>query len=288
MTTTLSTPLTRPTASTPYVSLRWKLLALTLTPMLIMGGAWVTHTTTTQASEQQQRLVQGAVQTASVFGQGVVEFKAEKFEDFSSMQIRTGVQQRAQDLVTAGLVPLLDAVVTDHKGNAAGAYNTRFSDDSMPVSVYTDPQGTWNTLFPQTKQAVRNAALSVISGAGHGKGEIVRLDGRDVILAAHALPDGSGSTVLVLDANSITASVQASVQNTLWQLLVVLLVTAAAAFWFAQSLSKRLTRLAQQADDISLGRIDTPIKRDAHDEIGDVAESVERMRTSLELAFNRL
>ena len=74
--------------------------------------------------------------------------------------------------------------------------------------------------------------------------------------------------------------------------VVVTVVVAAAAVVLALYLSQGIIRpvvlLSAAADSISRGDLDVPIAVTSRDEIGDLAESVERMRASLKAAIERL
>ncbi len=67
-----------------------------------------------------------------------------------------------------------------------------------------------------------------------------------------------------------------------------LLLTVAAAAWFANQLAKPIVALTQAADRISLGELETPVISKQNDELGDLAAAVERMRVSLKTAIERL
>ena len=69
------------------------------------------------------------------------------------------------------------------------------------------------------------------------------------------------------------------------------LVLVAAAFLataFARSISRSIVQLTDAADAISLGDFEVAVKRRSNDELGDLAESLERMRLSLRSALDRL
>ncbi len=78
-------------------------------------------------------------------------------------------------------------------------------------------------------------------------------------------------------------------------LLIIAIVTGVslvlgigAAFFLSQLLTKPILQLTEAANRISLGELDEPIAIAAGDEIGELGESLERMRISLKQAIERL
>jgi HAMP domain-containing protein len=69
---------------------------------------------------------------------------------------------------------------------------------------------------------------------------------------------------------------------------LVLVSAAGLALIFSRSLSKSIIRLTEAADTISLGEFDVPVHKKSNDELGDLAEALERMRLSLRAAVERL
>jgi HAMP domain-containing protein len=69
---------------------------------------------------------------------------------------------------------------------------------------------------------------------------------------------------------------------------LVLASAAGLALLFSRSLSKSIIRLTEAADTISLGEFDVPVEKRSNDELGDLAEALERMRLSLRAALERL
>jgi HAMP domain-containing protein len=69
---------------------------------------------------------------------------------------------------------------------------------------------------------------------------------------------------------------------------VTLLVAIAAAIIVARTLSRPILALTAAADRISLGMLDAPVAATSKDELGELAEALERMRLSLKLSIERL
>lgn len=70
--------------------------------------------------------------------------------------------------------------------------------------------------------------------------------------------------------------------------LLALVVAVAGAVVGAQRLTRPIVELTEAANRISLGELDVPITADSDDEIGTLAESLDRMRISLKQAIERL
>jgi len=70
--------------------------------------------------------------------------------------------------------------------------------------------------------------------------------------------------------------------------LGVLLILLVRIFFYARSVIKPILRLAEVADRISLGELDTPVDVKAKGEVALLAESIERMQTSIKAAIERL
>ena len=62
----------------------------------------------------------------------------------------------------------------------------------------------------------------------------------------------------------------------------------ALAWWLIRGVTRPVRRLVAVADNISMGDLDMPIEVTSQDEIGELQESIERMRVSLKTAIERL
>jgi len=68
----------------------------------------------------------------------------------------------------------------------------------------------------------------------------------------------------------------------------VLLVLLVRIFFYARSVIKPILHLAEVADKISMGELDTPVQVKAKGEVAVLADSIERMQTSVKAAIERL
>ena len=71
-------------------------------------------------------------------------------------------------------------------------------------------------------------------------------------------------------------------------ILVVLIILLAVIYFYSRSVTRPIRHLSEVADKISLGELDTPIQIRAKGEVGVLAESIERMQTSVKAAIERL
>ena len=84
-------------------------------------------------------------------------------------------------------------------------------------------------------------------------------------------------------------AIQISTRNLLVAASVVAaLLGVVLAVTITRSITGPLANLVQVSDKISTGELDTPVPVAARDEIGDLAESMERMRISLKAVIERL
>ena len=70
--------------------------------------------------------------------------------------------------------------------------------------------------------------------------------------------------------------------------LLAVLVGAAAGLLIAVLISRRLRRIASAASAIEQGGFDTELRPRFHDELGDLAETIDRMREHLRTSFSNL
>jgi HAMP domain-containing protein len=71
-------------------------------------------------------------------------------------------------------------------------------------------------------------------------------------------------------------------------ILCVVLVLLVRIYFYASSVIRPIRHLSEVADKISMGELDTPIKIKAKGEVGVLADSIERMQTSVKAAIERL
>jgi HAMP domain-containing protein len=71
-------------------------------------------------------------------------------------------------------------------------------------------------------------------------------------------------------------------------ILIVLVVLLAVIYFYSRSVIYPIRHLSEVANKISMGDLDAPIQIKATGEVGVLAESIERMQTSVKAAIERL
>ena len=71
-------------------------------------------------------------------------------------------------------------------------------------------------------------------------------------------------------------------------ILCIILILLVRIYFYARSVVKPILYLSEVADKISMGELDTPIQVKAKGEVAVLAESIERMQTSVKAAIERL
>ena len=88
--------------------------------------------------------------------------------------------------------------------------------------------------------------------------------------------------------NDRVSSHQRSVYVSLGSAIAGILVTAAAAYFIARSITAPISRLVAAADRISLGDLNVELDIRGKNEVGQLADSLRRMQASLRSAFDRM
>jgi HAMP domain-containing protein len=97
-----------------------------------------------------------------------------------------------------------------------------------------------------------------------------------------------GAVYVGIWADTVASEIQQALLPVGW--LIVAAVAAGVVFSIviAQGIIERVLRLKEMADKVSMGDLETPVGVETNDEIGDLARSLERMRSSLKAAMMRL
>jgi HAMP domain-containing protein len=86
--------------------------------------------------------------------------------------------------------------------------------------------------------------------------------------------------------------VEDEIRRAIYPLIGLIGLALAASLIFSifvtQGITRRVLRLKDIADKVSMGDLETPVRVESNDEIGDLAYSLERMRASLKAAMVRL
>ncbi len=109
---------------------------------------------------------------------------------------------------------------------------------------------------------------------------------------ARAVGSAKGTPLYTITVGVLSDESRKITTQTLLLIFAVSLLAIGVAAYVATRTARRVVapieRLVKAADAISLGQLDTPVTAERNDEIGDLAQALERMRLSLEAAMSRL
>lgn len=150
-----------------------------------------------------------------------------------------------------------------------------------------------------------NTRLAAWSGSARPAGRL-RVGNQDYAVSRVSIVRGSGGVLRAVPAGQensapvvrrvtvgvASAQAAASLRSTLGLVVLTTLLGLLLALAFAARAARQivgpLERLVEVADAISLGDLTRPVRMERNDEIGDLAQALERMRLSLEAAMDRL
>jgi len=198
--------------------------------------------------------------------------------DFRASAIATNLSDAAAGHVSRRNTLELDALTAKY-GRLEGvayAYVQDGKGEVIASSVQPFP--------PELKEASGTDAQARTVGSRE-----VELRGRSVYETRAPILDGQLGAVRV---GLWADTVQQDVRNTLFPIVALivfcLLIGVVVSMVIATTTIKPIIELAAVADDISRGRLDTPVSVRSSDEVGELALSLERMRASLKAAMARL
>ncbi len=285
-----------------WLSIRWKILPLAILPVLLLGGAWLTDTFTSRAKTSEGLLVRGTLQTAALFSKQVLEGIDDSNTGLSTPVNLAIIQQNVTDLFRAKVLPLTHVAVTDANGKLIAIYDESFDDPNAPNSKFNQPVATHQksnlasvtAIEAMGKQNLGQDTTTALQQAENPSDTnpyariFLNSDGKSEYFVAYPIENKLGSVHLALDSKTINAPVANSVRTTLLVIAGILALVTAIASYFANLLAQGMLKLARLADKVSLGDLEQPITSESNDEIGDVAQALERMRISLRAAVARI
>lgn len=198
-------------------------------------------------------------------------------------------KDEAQDPVLGARV---DAWVQKNPGDSSFTYS-----DSPAERAREQIKQLKEAGLPDDNPAIlqlQQQAKSASSGTVTSNYELVRLgvyqEGEQRV--ARPIGTGKGQPLYIVGVGVASDASRAQTTRTLLLIFAVSLLALAVAVFFALRTARRVVapieRLVKAADAISLGQLDTQVKAERNDEIGDLAQALERMRLSLEAAMSRL
>ena len=109
-------------------------------------------------------------------------------------------------------------------------------------------------------------------------------DSPSTLVPATAKP--SGTAVFGFESKGFQLTQQ--LVNTVGFIMLAIAIVTLISQVFARQLIDPIVKLTRTADRLSLGELDLPVSASSNDEMGDLAEALERMRLSLKSAIERL
>lgn len=97
-----------------------------------------------------------------------------------------------------------------------------------------------------------------------------------------------GALFVGIDDSSRKQQVNSILWRTLTFLLLPLVLGITLGIWQGRTVTRNIRMLAGAADDLSRGNLNADIQVRSNDEIGELADAFERLRTSLQVAFDRM
>jgi methyl-accepting chemotaxis protein len=194
------------------------------------------------------------------------------------------LQERSEGVLTRV------AVLIDNLNDEIAAYLTPQAGAGDPVPAASSSKlaalEEANLAFTQAAQGYLDKAAT----------EEVWLPGARPIMDSVASTVLEATDALAVDERASLMQVQAelqAIQTSTRNLLLAASIVAALlgvllAITLTRSITGPLAALVRVSDKISTGEIDTPVPVAARDEIGELAESMERMRISLKAVIERL
>ncbi len=198
--------------------------------------------------------------------------------DFRASAIATNLSDAAAGYVSRRNTLELDALIAKYGRLEGVAY--AYVQDGKGEVIASSAQP-----FPAE---LKEAAGTDTQARTLGSREVA-LRGRSVYETRVPVLDGQLGAVRV---GLWADTVQQDARNTLFPIVALivfcLIIGIVVSMVIATTTIKPIIELAAVADDISRGRLDTPVSVRSSDEVGELALSLERMRASLKAAMARL
>ena len=138
-----------------------------------------------------------------------------------------------------------------------------------------DPEAALARRLPLGSEA--GSALQAAARGQSGAGEVLDYRGRRVLSAWEEVPSLEWGLVVKIDREEALAPVRAAAVNMLVLLLLVIAAGVAAAVLISRALVKPLKDLKAATERISRGDFDVQLDIRSDDEVGELADSFERM-----------
>ena len=257
-------------------SLAAKVLSVTVLPLLIVGLSLIAYL--------QTQLTQESVRLEKQHAQEVIQTAIGGL----------GAQTSASDLARVlrspvAFVSYSDAqgsktfVANDAKNQAALQIALAQLETAQPTEVQSGGElGAMSIpALPNERFQIHAASiLTDVDGVTYAR----FADSPSTLVPATAKP--SGTAVFGFESKGFQLTQQ--LVNTVGFIMLAIAIVTLISQVFARQLIDPIVKLTRTADRLSLGELDLPVSASSNDEMGDLAEALERMRLSLKSAIERL
>jgi HAMP domain-containing protein len=172
------------------------------------------------------------------------------------------------------------------------AYVAVINKKGIVVAGIIGDQMRFNTVFVQKVEEEgfpQDMALHNRIPTGKSENAMdLSMGGQKIHDVAVSIGDTGGESHVGLFVEDVEKEVRESLTPLLMLLTAMALIGGISFFLVAKTISTPIKTLTQAAERISLGEIDFPIKVKTKGEIGDLAASLDRMRSSIKVAISRL
>jgi HAMP domain-containing protein len=194
-------------------------------------------------------------------------------------------------------VELRSAAIATNLADAAAGFVARRSSlqlDAM-VAKYGRLDGVAYAFIQDRKGEVLASSMQPFpmelkdAGESTASSRITQLRGKSVYETRSPLLEGQLGVVRVgLWAEIVQNDVRSALLPIIGLIVIALVIGVSLSILLASKAIRPILDLKAIADDISRGRLDTPVPVQSNDEVGELGRSLERMRASLKAAMIRL
>ena len=257
-------------------SLAAKVLSVTVLPLLIVGLSLIAYL--------QTQLTQESVRLEKRNAQEVIQVAIGGL----------GTQTTAADLARVLRSPVAFVRYTDAQGNKTfvardttnqAAIQSALAqlETAQPTQVQSGGELGAMSVPELPNEAFQIHAASILTDT-NGVAYAKFADFTSTIVPATAKP--AGTAVFGFESKGFQLTEQ--LVNTVGFIMLAIAIVTLISQVFARQLIDPIVKLTRTADRLSLGELDLPVSASSNDEMGDLAEALERMRLSLKSAIERL
>ncbi len=257
-------------------SLAAKVLSVTVLPLLIVGLSLIAYL--------QTQLTQESVRLEKQHAQEVIQTAIGGL----------GAQTSAADFARVLRSPAAFVEYTDAQGSKTFAASDTTNQAALqsaltqlaaaqPTQVQTGGELGAMSIPALPNERFQIHAASILTDS-NGVAYAKFADSPNTLVPATAKP--TGTAVFGFESKGFQLTQQ--LVNTVGFIMLAIAIVTLISQVFARQLIDPIVKLTRTADRLSLGELDVPVSASSNDEMGDLAEALERMRLSLKSAIERL